>query len=82
MGCNCKKKGETVARQYYVPATDTEPSKIIETNEIIPIPQTPDELLAQELNEWNGGPQITIQEPQTKDEWYDQISKGIRKQDG
>ena len=41
MGCNCKKKGETVARQYYVPATDTEPSKIIETNEIIPVPQTP-----------------------------------------
>lgn len=24
-----------------------------------PIPQTPDELLSQELNKWNGGPQKT-----------------------
>jgi hypothetical protein len=79
MGCNCKKKGEPVVRKYYVPATDTEPSKIIES---IGVPQTPDELLSQELNKWNGGPQITVPEPQTKDEWYDQISKGIRKQDG
>lgn len=31
-----------------------------------PIPQTPDELLAQELKEWNGGPQIT-EEPKTED---------------
>jgi hypothetical protein len=27
-------------------------------------------------------PQIIVPEPQTKDEWYDQISKGLRKQDG
>lgn len=55
MGCNCKKKGEPVVRQYYVPATETEPAKIIETDDIKSIPQTPDELLAQELNKWNGG---------------------------
>ena len=27
-------------------------------------------------------PTITVPEPQTKDEWYEQISKGLRKQDG
>jgi len=59
MGCNCKKKGEPVVRQYYVPPTETEPAKIIENVDNNPIPQTPDELLSQELNKWNGGPQIT-----------------------
>ena len=35
MGCNCKKKGEPVVRKYYVPATETEPSQIIETDKPI-----------------------------------------------
>jgi hypothetical protein len=48
MGCNCKKKGEELR------VTNV---SIIE--EINPLPQTPDELLSQELNKWNGGPQIT-----------------------
>ena len=35
MGCNCKKKNEQVARKYYVPATETEPAQIIETDKPI-----------------------------------------------
>jgi len=53
--CNCKKKNEQVKQRYYVPATDTQPEQIIET---VRVPQTPDELLSEELNKWNGGPQI------------------------
>jgi hypothetical protein len=33
--------------------------KKTKVEEINPLPQTPDELLSQELNKWNGGPQIT-----------------------
>jgi hypothetical protein len=36
MGCNCKKKNnEPVVQKYYVPATETEPAKIIETDKPI-----------------------------------------------
>jgi len=49
MGCGCKKTKVEDIRITNV--------SIIE--EINPLPQTPDELLSQELNKWNGGPQIT-----------------------
>jgi hypothetical protein len=48
MGCNCKKN----VRQ--------EPQVITSTPQVIQIPQTPEELHAQELNQWNGG-DITIE---------------------
>jgi len=44
--CNCKKN------------VRKEPEVITSTPASINVPQTPEELLAQELKEWNGGPQI------------------------
>jgi len=76
MGCNCKKKGETVARQYYVPATDTEPSKIIETNEIIPVPQTPDEQHTQDMTEYVKTLENNF------DDWYNNIDEITPLNDG
>lgn len=35
MGCNCKKKDEPVVRKYYVPATETQPAQVIETDKPI-----------------------------------------------
>ncbi len=49
MGCGCKKK----PRQEPVVISQPTPTNV---------PQTPEELLAQELNKWNGGAQI-IDEP-------------------
>lgn len=53
MGCGCKQK----PRQEPVVISQQTP-----TPSPINIPQTPEELLAQELNKWNGGAQI-IDEP-------------------
>ena len=59
--CNCKKRKEPVViseplveipKVEMVPETKDWYNNI---DEITPIPQTPDELLAQELNNWNGG---------------------------
>jgi hypothetical protein len=50
MGCNCKK----TVRQ--------EPQVITSTPAPIQVPQTPEELHAQEMNAWNGGETI-IEEP-------------------
>ena len=47
MSCGCKKKGE-----------ELRVTNVTIIEEINPLPQTPDELLSQELNKWNGGPQI------------------------
>ena len=58
--CNCK-KGRALQE---VPKPESTPQPIPQPQEedwynnidiIEPIPQTPDELLAQELNNWNGG---------------------------
>jgi hypothetical protein len=61
MGCNCgkKKNDQPQVRQYYIPPTDTEPGKVVESVEapVINVPQTPEQQLSQELNNWNGGPQ-------------------------
>lgn len=43
MGCNCKKQPTVINPQ---PTPE-------------PIPQTPEELHAKEITEWNGGQQIT-----------------------
>jgi hypothetical protein len=50
MGCNCKKN----VRQA--------PQVITSTPEPIKVPQTPEELHAQEITAWNGG-EIKIEEP-------------------
>jgi hypothetical protein len=49
MGCGCKQK----PRQEPVVLTQPQP-----TPQLINIPQTPEELHAQEMNKWNGGEQI------------------------
>ena len=59
MPCNCK-KGRALQE---VPKPEPTPQPIPQPQEdwynniaiIEPIPQTPDELLSQELNNWNGG---------------------------
>ena len=59
--CNCKKRKETVVITepiVEIPKVEMVKEEIDWYNNIDiiePIPQTPDELLAQELNNWNGG---------------------------
>jgi hypothetical protein len=63
--CNCKKRKEPVViseplveipKVEMVPETKPLEEDWYNNIDIIePIPQTPDELLAQELNNWNGG---------------------------
>jgi len=64
MGCNCGKKKPVVINPQPEPQLIEIPKveMVTETKDwynnidvIEPIPQTPDELLAQELNNWNGG---------------------------
>jgi hypothetical protein len=64
MGCGCKKRKEPVVVSDSQPQLIEIPKveMVPETKDwynnidiIEPIPQTPDELLAQELNNWNGG---------------------------
>jgi hypothetical protein len=64
MGCNCGKKKPVVINPQPEPQLIEIPKveMVPETKDwynnidvIEPIPQTPDELLAQELNNWNGG---------------------------
>jgi hypothetical protein len=63
MGCNCKQKAQ-VPQPVVEPVGPTRLTKeeidwFNNIDTINPIPQTPDDLLSQELNKWNGGPQIT-----------------------
>jgi hypothetical protein len=59
--CNCKKRKEPVVISeplVEIPKVEMVPETKDWYNNIDviePIPQTPDELLAQELNNWNGG---------------------------
>ena len=66
MGCNCKKTNVVapepkpqiieIPKVEMVPETKLQQEDWYNNIDIIePIPQTPDELLAQELNNWNGG---------------------------
>ena len=64
MGCNCGKKKPVVINPQpepqliEIPKVEMvpEPKDWYNNIDVIePIPQTPDELLAQELNNWNGG---------------------------
>jgi hypothetical protein len=52
MGCNCGKKKPVVINPQPEPQLIEIPKVEMVTE---PKPQTPDELLAQELNNWNGG---------------------------
>lgn len=56
MSCGCKKKEPVVIKPKQLTKEEIDWFNNIDT--INPLPQTPDELLAQELNKWNGGPQI------------------------
>ena len=58
MGCNCKKKTEPVEvkpQELPTQLTKEEIDWFNNIDTVNPIPQTPDELLAQELKKWNGG---------------------------
>jgi hypothetical protein len=63
MGCNCGKKREPVVinpqpEVLEIPKVEMVKEEIDWYNNIDviePIPQTPDELLTRELNNWNGG---------------------------
>ena len=57
MSCNCKKtKVELPPEPTPQPIPQPQEEDWYNNIDIIePIPQTPDELLAQELNNWNGG---------------------------
>ena len=62
MGCNCGKKKPVVINPQpevlEIPKVEMVKEEIDWYNNIDiiePIPQTPDELLTQELNNWNGG---------------------------
>jgi hypothetical protein len=62
MGCNCKKNVRQAPQVIMSQPTPQEEDWYNNIDIIEPIPQTPDELHAQEMNKWNGG-QIKIEEP-------------------
>jgi hypothetical protein len=61
MGCNCKKNVRQAPQVIMSQPTTQEEDWYNNIDIIEPIPQTPDELHAQEMNKWNGG-QIKIEE--------------------